>query len=151
MDTITLENNKCNNMAGIYRFAFADHRNITNILPYQDTVIMYESVDTVWYELNSKLITVESRQIGARAYEHTVTIKIAKNEVLGQALSILPRKRYIGKIYYNNETVWLIGTREEPLRLTIDDTSDGTADGETIYTLTFRGQCTKPQLSLSIM
>lgn len=148
---ITLEQNSgINCMAGIHKFEFINIDSVKSILPTADSIRITLTNKPEKYSLKTKFMTVESKQIRNRMYQHYIEITFhGKNKNYNVAFDKLSNKRYIGIIYYNNDTTYVVGTMEEPLRFSFDDISDGKADGNTAYILRFECTATEPQIKLN--
>lgn len=148
---ITLEHNPdANNMAGICKALIIERESIDSILPYKDEVKIILKNNPETYSIRTREIDVSSTMVRAGLYDHSVQIRLhVKNVNYAMTFDAMARKRFVVVLTYNNETQYAIGTKDEPLRFTFDDTSDGKPDGTTAYTITLTGKTFTPQTKVN--
>ena len=135
-------------MAGVKLLHYVDVKNVTSQTPNGDGWTVVLKSGHYWSRIHFATAKIDSESDG-EAYRHTVEIALpAKGGVAARDLMALERGRYLVRATDNNGVQWLMGDTEAPLRLTVQDNNDGTAEGSTAYNLLFSGLTQWPQMKI---
>lgn len=133
-------------MAGVKTLHYTDVKSIATMTPTADGWSVTLSNGHYWRRIHFTRVKAETVSEG-ECYRHTVEAVLpAKGGVAARDIMALERGRYLVRGTDNNGVRWLMGDNTAPMRLKVTDTNDGTADGETAYTLTFSGLSQWPQM-----
>lgn len=139
----------CSAMAGIKALHFIDIKSVSSILPSGEGCVLTLKSGKSWSQIHFKKASAESVPDG-NAYLHTVETTVpGKGENDVSDLMTMTEGRYVIRITDNNGIKWIVGDEEEGLRMNIKDSTDGSADGETGYTVTFSGHSLWAQMKLN--
>lgn len=145
------KNTFCSAMAGVKLLHYVDVKNVKSLTPYMDGWKLRLNEGHYTSRVNFNEVKVQTVPEG-NAYTHTVEVAIpAKGGVAARDLMRMEQGRYIVLVTDNKNKVWLLGDTEEPMKVAVTDSNEGTADAFTGYRLTFTGTTQWPQMQLVLV
>ncbi|MBQ4441608.1 MAG: hypothetical protein II899_05845 [Bacteroidales bacterium] len=144
MENLT-KNGGCHVMAGNKRLLIADISEVQSI-DFTDfnskTVTMRSGCG--FAEIFGQSIRTEVTENGG-AFTHETTCRLTgTKQKYDRLLADMVRGGWIAKIVDNTDTVWLSGSKEEPLHFSFRHIGAAEASGEHLYELTFHRDMTEP-------
>lgn len=138
----------CSAMAGVKTLHYIDIKNVVKTTPKEDGWSVTLAAGHYWSRIHFTTAQTTTQSEG-ECYRHTVETKLpAKGALAVRDIMALERGRYLVRVTDNNGVRWLMGDKTAPMRLTVTDSNDGNADGETAYKLTFSGLSQWPQMKI---
>lgn len=142
MNTPLLKNPNCSGMPGISNIKYIDNADVINTQLTADGVKLSLRENTSPAIIEADETKVVSELVQGQAYKHSADITYNGSATSADAtLEAMAQHRFL-LIYTDNDGVdWLIGTHDNPLRLSYSHENQGEPDAPTAYNLHFEAIC----------
>jgi len=135
------KNGFCATMAGIKKMYYAEIASVESVTRSYDGCSVNFASGYDWAEIECESANAKvTPDGGALRHEVGCTFVGSQAEVL-QQLEAMTRRRHLVKLVDNNDTAWLMGDINTPLRFSFEEQEDGTPDGTSAYLLHFASTC----------